>query len=587
MRDLLQKMKPDRIEDLIAANALYRPGPMMLIGDYTSRKHGQSWTLPHPIMEEVLAETYGIMVYQEQVMQILNKLGDVPLARAYKLVKAISKKNYETIKAQRDNFVPGCLAKGIEPEKAQEIFVLIERFGGYGFNKSHSTQYAILAFQTAYFKHYYPTEFMAALLTFEMVSIEKVSEYIEECRQMGIEVLPPDVNESFADFTVIYDSQQSAGSGKQSAGSGKQSAGASRQKKQPATRPSQPGERLRFGLAAVKGVGPRAVEEIIRARQEVGRFDSIYHLCEHVDPRVVNKGALEALIKAGAMDSLGGYRSQYMAALEGAIEVGNKMQRDKQQGQMSFFETFESDEALRHEAVKLPEVTPWPQAKLLQYEKEVLGMYVTDHPLAEFAERIHFYSTCHTNTLKQLSSNSEMVIGGIITRVRYCVTKNGRGAGARMALFTLEDLHGTVEGVIFPDALAQYAELIQAESMVFLRGTVDFRREEPSIKVGAVYDMARAEEYLTAAVYVRLGREIIEADHLQRLKKICQQHRGKCPVYVEVITPERMQVVMQMDDGVHPNMDFCRQIEALVGHERYRLLRAGEQAAKAAATAGV
>ncbi len=411
MRDLLQKMKPDRIGDLIAANALYRPGPMALIPDYNGRKHGESWSLPHPIMEEVLKETYGIMIYQEQVMQILNRLGDLPLARAYKLIKAISKKKHSIINAEMGTFIEGCVAKGIDKKKAEELFELIQKFAGYGFNKSHSTQYAILAFQTAFFKTYFPTEFMAALLTFEMGSTEKVAEYIDECKSMDIQVLPPDVNESFADFTVIYDESV-------------------KKKKGPyELKPIEKvqGERIRFGMAAVKGVGERAVEEIIRAREEIGKFESIYQLCQHIDTRLVNKGALEALVKAGAFDSLGGHRGQTMAALEDAVRIGNELQKDKAQGQMSFFDAFEEDEELKEEAAKLPDVEPWPKPLMLQYERDVLGLYVTSHPLADYAQDIYYYSTAHTNTLTNLRPDSEVIIGGMISRMRYCVTKNGRG----------------------------------------------------------------------------------------------------------------------------------------------------------------
>ncbi|KPK77474.1 MAG: hypothetical protein AMJ79_02970 [Phycisphaerae bacterium SM23_30] len=578
MRDMLQKMKPDRIEDLIAANALYRPGPMTLINDYISRKHGQKWSLPHSIMEEILHETYGIMVYQEQVMQILNGLGDIPLARAYQLIKAISKKKQRTIKAERGHFVEGCTAKGIAQNKAQEIFTLIERFAGYGFNKSHSTQYAILAVQTAYFKTYYPAEFMAALLTFEMGSIDKVAEYIEECRQMGLEVLPPDVNESFTDFTVICDKEhQPAAIKKETAEVKNKAKKAVKKKPAPAPEAGRGRERIRFGLAAVKGVGKGAVEEIIQARQEAGRFDNIFHLCENLDGRAVNKGALEALIKAGALDSLHGSRAQLMAALEEAVAIGQALQKDAQQGQATLFAAFESDEEIKKEAAQLPKVAPWPPPKLLKHEKEVLGLYVTDHPLSQYAEDIHFYSTAHTNNLKDKTENTEVIIGGIITRVRYLVTKNSRNAGARMATFTLEDLNGTVEGVIFPDALAQYEDLMQVDRMVFLRGAVDFRREEPSIKVSAVYDMAGAKETLTYAVNVQLSEQTTQTEKLKQFKKLCESHRGKCPVYVEVVTDERMKVVLQIEAQVQPNLDFCRKLEALVGPGCYQLLRAQDR----------
>ncbi len=625
MRDLLQNMKPDRIEDLIAANALYRPGPMTLIPDYNSRKHGADWSLPHPIMEKVLNDTHGIMVYQEQVMQILNQLGGLPLARAYRLIKAISKKKLKIIASESATFIEGCVRKGIAKSKAEELFELIQRFAGYGFNKSHSTQYAILAFQTAYFKQHYPTEFMAALLTFEMGSTEKVADYIDECRQMGIEVLPPDINESFSDFTVIYDKSEPDGNAvvctaqcntkrsitgsdtvdsivgdtgrktgtkkvKKTKGKGKKTAGDINQNLNDSTQAHQStgsavsgaaadtshklvrGESIRFGLAAVKGVGEKAVEEIIRARKEKGRFGSIYDLCQNIDTHTVNKGALEALIKAGALDSLGGNRAQLLVALEDAIAIGNKIQRDRQQGQLSFFDAFEKDEQVQQEASKLPDVPPWPEPLLLKYEKDVLGMYVTSHPLARFAERIHFYSTAHSDTLKEMSANTEVVIGGMITRLRFCVTKNGRGAGARMAMFTMEDLNGTVDGVIFPDALALYEHLVYVDSMVFIRGMVDFRREEPSIRVNAIYDMSRAEEELTRSIQIAMPREKITRENIEQFKSICRKHSGRCRVYLSVQTSDNMQVLIELDGGVRPDNDFCRKLESLVGKENYRLM---------------
>ncbi|MBN2183432.1 MAG: DNA polymerase III subunit alpha, partial [Sedimentisphaerales bacterium] len=275
MQNLLMKMKPDRIEDLIAANALYRPGPMILIPDYIDRKHGAKWSLPHPIMTEVLEETYGIMTYQEQVMRICNRLGDIPLREAYTLIKAISKKKAKTIAKEKERFIAGCVDKGLSTKQAEQIFELIERFAGYGFNKSHSTRYAFIAYQTAYMKTHWPVEFMAALLTYEMDNTDKVVEYINECGQMGIEILPPDINESGVDFTPLYERDDD----------GRRKKGV-----------------IRFGLAAVKGVGEKAVEQIIAARKQAGRFQSLFHFCENVDLRAANKQVLEALIKAGAFD---------------------------------------------------------------------------------------------------------------------------------------------------------------------------------------------------------------------------------------------------------------------------------------------
>ncbi len=311
MQNLLMKMKPDRIEDLIAANALFRPGPMILIPDYVDRKHGAKWTLPHPIMKEILDETYGIMVYQEQVMRICFSLGDIPLREAYGLIKAISKKKARTIAKERERFIAGCVDKGLTSRQAQQIFELIERFAGYGFNKSHSTRYAIIAYQTAYMKTHWPVEFMAALLTYEMGNTDNVVEYITEFREMAIEVQAPDINESGVDFTPLYKKRDASCVENE------------KQDTQYAIRNTQyENGVIRFGLAAVKGVGEKAVEQIIAARREIGRFQSLFHFCENVDLRAANKQVIEALIKAGAFDRLGGNRAQMMASFENAMQVG-------------------------------------------------------------------------------------------------------------------------------------------------------------------------------------------------------------------------------------------------------------------------
>ncbi|MHC4243087.1 MAG: DNA polymerase III subunit alpha, partial [Planctomycetota bacterium] len=437
MQNLLMKMKPDRIEDLIAANALYRPGPMILIPDYIERKHGAKWSLPHPIMTEVLEETYGIMTYQEQVMRICNRLGDIPLREAYTLIKAISKKKLKTIAKERERFTVGCVDKGLTKQQAEQIFEIIERFAGYGFNKSHSTRYAFIAYQTAYMKAHWPIEFMAALLTYEMDNTEKIVDYIAECGQMGIEVLAPDINESGVDFMPLY-KQKTEDEGQQAGAGEHTNRGV-----------------VRFGLAAVKGVGGKAVEQIISARREVGKFQSLFHFCENVDLRAANKQVLESLIKAGAFDRLGGTRPQMMAGLEMAMENGASSQADKIKGQMSFFgQAGQTDYSKDH--LRLPEVAPWPEALMLTYEKQVLGFYVTSNPLSHHAETINIFSTNNSSQLAEALQDRQIVIGGMIARIRYNLTKTGRNAGSKMAVFVLEDLQGQVDVVMFPDVLNDF-----------------------------------------------------------------------------------------------------------------------------------
>ncbi|PKL46454.1 MAG: DNA polymerase III subunit alpha [Planctomycetes bacterium HGW-Planctomycetes-1] len=550
MQDLLMRLKPDRIEDLIAANALYRPGPMALIGDFIDRKHGAKWTVPHPIMKEVLEETFGIMVYQEQVMRICNRLGDIPLRQAYTLIKAISKKQGSVISRQHQKFVEGCKNKGLSEHNADEIFELIKRFAGYGFNKSHATRYSAIAYQTAYLKAYWPVEFMASLLTYERGDADKVAEYIGECRQMGIEVAPPDINESFTDFTVIYQSQH-----------------------------EQKGESglIRFGLAAVKGVGEKAVEQIISARQEVGQFHSLFHFCENVDLRLVNKQVIESLIKAGAFDKLGGSRAQMMAGLETAMRAGSNMQSDRASGQLGLFESGEVKKDYEKDHQKLPDVPAWPETQMLAYEKEVLGLYVTKNPLSEHADMISVYSTWNTSQLKEDTTGGTIIIGGMVQKVRSIVTRNGRNAGAKMAVFTLADLQGSCEVVMWSDCYAVFGEILAVDKILFVKGRVDLTRETPQIICDELIDIEHAAMKLAANRSVNILLEEAQAtkEKIARLKSICSAHRGKSPVYITVKTNTGVKVktMAGRNLNVNPSTDFCRQMEQLLGASNFQLSR--------------
>ncbi len=546
MQELLMRMKPDRIEDLIAANALYRPGPMTLIGDYIDRKHGANWSLPHPIMKEVLEETYGIMVYQEQVMRICNRLGDIPLREAYALIKAISKKKARTIAKEKERFVAGCVDKGLKKQQAQQIFELIERFAGYGFNKSHSTRYAFIAYQTAYMKTHWPVEYMAALLTYEMQNTDKVVDYIAECADMGIEVLAPDINESGVDFTPLY----------KEAGNGQSKKGV-----------------IRFGLAAVKGVGEKAVEQIIEAHERVGQFQSLFHFCENVDMRAANKQVAEALIKSGAFDRLGGNRAQMMAGLEMAMQIGASTQADKQNGQLSFFTGAISGD-YSHDHDRLPDVGPWPEPQMLMYEKQVLGFYVTSNPLSHCAETINLYSTVNTSQLSDAGENKQVVIGGMITRIRYNLTKSGKNAGSKMAVFTLEDLQGQVEVVMFPSTLNQFSALLANDKVVFVKGRLDFRREKPNILASELIELDDVADKLAGKVRINLDARDVTKEKVAQIKSICLHHRGRSPVYVAVRTDRgRVYAAADKNLAVNPDPDFCRKIRQLVGAENLQLTR--------------
>ena len=564
MQDMLMKMQPDRIEDLIAANALYRPGPMTLIPDYIDRKHGADWTCPHPIMTEVLQETYGIMVYQEQVMRICNRLGDIPLREAYALIKAISKKKISIIAKEKERFLTGCVSKGLKKGEAEHIFELIERFAGYGFNKSHSTRYAFVAYQTAYLKAYYPVEFMAALLTYDKGDTEKVVEYIGECREMGIEVTAPDINESDVDFTPVCRKDAEGGKGV-----------------------------IRFGLAGVRGVGEKAVEQIIVARNKVGRFRSLFQFCENVDLRAVNKQVLEALIKGGAFDRLGGNRNQMTMALERAMQVGSSLQSDKVHGQMNFFGQIADDKQYAEDHKALPDVPPWPEMQMLTFEKQVLGFYVTSNPLSQHAEVINDYSTTNTARLAEVHGQNaenggnghgnghgsgdgekQVTIGGMVTKIRYNITKNGRNAGSKMAVFVLEDLQGQVEVVLFPDTLAEYGSLLVEDSVVFVKGKTDCRRERANILASELIPLEKAREKLAKGVYIKLDAHDVTKEKVMEIRSVCQSHRGSRPLSMVIVTNRgRVHATADRSLCVNPDVEFCRKMRQLVGDNNFSLAK--------------
>ena len=541
MKNVLIQMQPGRIEDLIAANAMYRPGPMQLIGTYCARKNaGEPVPSLHPLVDDILAETYGIMCYQEQVMLVLNHLGKLPLNRALTLIKAISKKKAKAITAERANFIAGARENGIGAAEADELFELILKFAGYGFNKAHSTRYAIVAYQTAYFKVYHPREFMAALLTFECGDTDKVVQYLAEADRMGIEVAPPDINTCAADFTVDE-------------------------------------ALVRFGLAAVKGIGARAVEAIVEARRCVGACTNLYHFCENVDPRAVNRSAVEALIKCGAFDSLGAHRAAMMAALDRAIELGQAAAEDRRTGQMNFFDAL-GDAGAPAPPPRFPRVEPWSEAQLLAAEKETLGFYVTSHPLTHYARELDSLSRpegAQLARLTELGPDAPVTIGCMIAQVRQTVTKSGRSAGKRMAMLTVEDLTGKSDAVVFSGPYERLGELLQAETMVFLCGRVDLSRGRPSIIVDDVIPIDDAIEKLTGAVLLRMGPGGADGELLRRAREILSQHPGPCTVLLELRPRHRSDVRATVRAGaecsVAPSRGLVRKLTELLGEENLLL----------------
>jgi DNA polymerase III subunit alpha len=530
MRRMLVDMKPDRLEDLIAANALFRPGPMDLIPDYCARKHGrQPVPHAHDIVDRYTRETYGIMIYQEQVMQVLHGLGGIPLRAAYTVIKAISKKKQDVINATRGDFVKGAAERGLDKAAAEELFELILKFAGYGFNKSHSTGYSIIAYQTAYLKTYFPNQFMAAVLSLESQAqkVEDWSRFLDECRRIpfpdsttarphvGVEVRPPDVNLSEEDFSVVF-------------------------------MDGEPSDNLhghvRFGLKAIKGTGDSAVRSIIGERRKGGRFRDLFDFCERVDLRSVNRATIDALVKAGAFDSLHGVESRaaLAATLEDATRAGQSRSEDRRVGQMTFFGDFEAgDGAEPAVAVAAPSsgqavtrglrpAAPWARLQALAYEKEALGFHVSGHPLDEYREQLRAFCNTDSARLAELPADSAVVIGGIVSRVRLVVSQKGRDPGRRMAMFALADSRGTLEGVLFPDTFAKFGELLQPDRILLMVGRVDRSRAEPGLIVDRVLPIDEAAQHLATRLDLTIEGERDEpvAPALQMASGLLRQASG-------------------------------------------------------------
>lgn len=438
MTDLVRRLRPDRFEDLVAILALFRPGPLGsgMVDDYVERRHGKKFEYIHPTLEPILKDTYGVLIYQEQVMRVANVMAGFTLGGADLLRRAISKKQPDIIAAQKVAFVEGAKKQGIDPAVAEKVFQLIEYFAGYGFNKSHTAPYALLAYQTAYLKAYYPVEFMAAVLTSEMGSATKVATYVEECRRLGIKVLPPDINESLAGFTVV-------------------------------------GEELRFGLAAVKNVGLGAIQAIIEERKAGGPFRSFQDLCERLDSKVLNKRVVESLIRAGAFDSLGAKRSQMLAVLDQVLEGAAGARKQRSSGQLSFFDlgaapgTTGAD--FQKAQVVLPDMPEYRQEALLAMEKELLGLYISGHPLGQYQAAIRKHATHSISQLGELDEGAKVTVGGMITGERRIATKKGEP----MTFLAIEDLAASLEVVVFPRVFEKCRKWLAPDKVVIVRGRVN------------------------------------------------------------------------------------------------------------------
>lgn len=584
MQDLLIKMQPDRLEDLIAANALYRPGPMDLIPAYCNRKHGRE-KVPqvHPIMDSILAETYGIMCYQEQVMQVFNQLGGIELGNAYKLIKAISKKTVDVIAKFKPDFIKGTMDKGVSQANAEEIFDLILKFGGYGFNKSHSTRYAFVAFQTGFLKVYCPAEFQAALLTYEMGSTDKIVEYIGETRRMGLEVLPPDVNESGRDFTPVYadashGAKKASTSKSKSASSPSTARGTSKSKSESAAAHSA--GVIRFGLAAIRGVGEKAVEAVVAERSKTGAFKSLYDFCERLDTRLIPKSTIDAMIRSGAFSSIHDSRAGMLAALDAAFDSAHRIQQDRLSGQSLLFggpaeSSNSGSPSLEQNLPKVPELS---RPELLQMEKELLGFYVSSHPLLDRRNEVENFGSHSNKQAMACEEGTPVAIAAMITAVRSKVSQKGQSEGKRWAILEWEDFDGKMEGMlyagVFGEITARDPELLKADRIVLIEGRVDRKRETPCLIVSKVTPIEQLVFEKCNEVLIRLDERTHSPTTIQKLTDVMRKHGGgvEFGIFVTTHSGHRVRLKPNTRKRLRPSPDLIKDIDQLLGQGSCELL---------------
>jgi DNA polymerase-3 subunit alpha len=546
-REILKKLKPDCLEDIVAAVALYRPGPLEggMVEDFIDRKHGRKKVeYPHPWLEDILKDTYGVIVYQEQVMQIAQVLGGYSLGGADLLRRAMGKKKPEEMAKQKEKFLAGAKEKGVDPKIADQVFELMAFFAGYGFNRSHSAAYGWVTYQTAYLKHHFPHEFMAGLMSCDADNIDNIVKFIAEARAMGLTVERPDINESQQDFTVTQ---------------------------------GDSGKVIRFGLGAVKGVGATAVEAILEARASEGRFTSIYDLCRRVDTQKCNRRVLEQLIKSGALDGLPGghHRAQLLAALDAALERGAAEQRDRRSGQTSLFGLLAPPaaapgaSALPAPSETYPDIEVWSHKQLLAFEKEALGFYVSGHPLDRYRGDLTRYATATTSDFSTgARSAGEHSIGGIVSQYREMITKKGD----KMARFMLEDAAGTLEVIAFPKTFEKVRHVLVIDEPILCTGQVknEGTAESPEWKMilDSAAPLSQLREQKTSRVDIHLNADMLTHDQIDELKTIlANAQRGACQPYVRLKIAKRSETIIALPDAwsVAPTEDLLVRLERLFG----------------------
>ncbi len=532
MRSVLRELKPNVFEDIIAVVALYRPGPMEQIPTFIQSKHGHiPIRYAHPSLEPILKETYGVMVYQEQIMQVAATMAGFSLGEADLLRRAIGKKKLEVLNEQREKFVKGCTAKGHSAKAANEVYDLIVKFASYGFNKSHAAAYALIAYQTAYLKANYPTQFMAALLTGVMGTSDKVATYIGDCKRMGIDVLAPEISISEANFTVSGEKE------------------------------------IRYGLSAVKNVGAGAIESILKARSELGSFESLRDFCSKVDLRACNKKVMENLIKSGAFDCFGANRNQLLAILDDTVSAGQTMQKERQSGQMCMFEFAEEDCDWIKLEDEYPDLPAPSSRERLAMERESIGLYISGHPLQEYSKVLsHYPYLTNCSDLKQCQDNAQVVIAGMIVGVKQIITK----AGKPMAFFILEDLQNQVEVVVFSAVYEESRAYLENDRVVIVQGRTSHKEEEEAkIIADSISPLpVEAKEVIISCI------DSYDFSQLLSLKDILQGIRGTLPVYL-FFPEEKKKVLLSQNYWVNDDDPRLLEVENLFGRDAVQINKAG------------
>jgi DNA polymerase-3 subunit alpha len=526
MRDILRRYQPTRIEDLTALNALYRPGPIQggMIDDFINRKHGKtkvSYELPQ--LQDILEETYGVILYQEQVMQIANRLASFSLGEADILRRAMGKKKKEEMAAQRAKFMSGCATNKIPEKKAERIFNLMEEFAGYGFNKSHSCAYALLAYQTAYLKTHYPVEFMAALLTSETGNAEKQVKYINEARGMSISILPPDVNESDLYFTPV-------------------------------------GEAIRFGLAAIKNVGENTAKAIRDSRLSQGEFKSLYEFCERIESRFLNKRVFESLIKSGAMDSLGA-RESMLASVDEALAAQQRAARMRESGQHGLFGTAAVPAQVTFE---LREAEPWSEDERLAGEYAMLGFYVSGHPLSRYASRLADMNTVSLGEVEGQRNGKEITVAALIVGTRPMRSRKG----ARWAIYTIQDMTGIQELLVFPESFTKLEHILKPRTPLLMKVRVQVEESGTRLSLQEARSLEQlAEAQNVASLCIRMNVEDLSEELLDRLQQVLSAHPGRHPVVFGLSAPDGAVATLELRERVQRCTELVTAIQQLCGVE--------------------